>query len=297
MLAAVVVTFRPPKGMLETTVRSVLDGGDVDLVVVVDNGGVAADEVAAASGGDARVELIRNASNGGFGAGANEGIRRALAAGADAVAVLNDDVRVTAGWTRPLLAELAADPRVGAVQPKLLFEPVPGSAPGVPARVNSLGVRLDDAGAGIDIGYGEPDDPSDTVARDVALVTGGAVVFRRTFLEQVGLFDACWFLYYEDVDLSLRGARAGWRFRCAPASVVWHHGSASTAALGDRTLFLQERNRLRNAARHLGVGAMWSAVWLSVRRLRHAPRPVHRKALLHGVATWPGELGRRITRR
>jgi len=297
VLAAVVVTYRPPQGMLATAVRSVLEGGGVDLLIVVDNGGGAAAEIAAVAGDDARVEVIRSALNRGFGAGANEGIRRALAAGADAVAVLNDDVRVAAGWTVPLLAELSADARVGAVQPKLLFEPAPDDVSGSRARVNSLGVRLDAAGAGIDIGFGEPDDPSDSAARDVGIVTGGAVVFRRAFLDAVGLFDECWFLYYEDVDLSLRGARAGWRLRCVPASVVWHRGSVSTAALGDRTLFLQERNRLRNAARHLGPRSMSSALWLSVRRLRHAPRAVYRQALLHGLATWPGEWWRRLARR
>ena len=289
MLAAVVVTYRPPDGMLAAAVRSMLDGGGVDLLVVVDNGGAAAPALPA----DPRVELLVTGSNGGFGAGANVGIRRCLGAGASMVAVLNDDVRVTAGWTVPLVAELDARPRVGAVQPKLLV----GTGTDGTAVVNSLGVRLDAAGAGIDIGFGGPDDPDDRSVRDVDIVTGGAVLLRREFLEQVGLFDECWFLYYEDVDLCLRGARLGWEYRCVPSSVVWHAGSASTAALGDRTRFLQERNRLRNAARHLGFARMITALWLSVRRLRHAPRRVHARALLHGVATWPGEWWRRLVRR
>ena len=290
MLGAVVVTFRPPPGSLSRAVRSVLDGGGIDRVVVVDNGGGASGDLP----DDPRVELVVADRNGGFGAAANVGIRRLLAAGADAIAVLNDDVEVTPGWTAPLLAEFDTSIDVGAVQPKLLLGA--RSASPTPAIVNSLGVRLDPAGAGIDIGYGEPDDPADAAARDVEIVTGGAVMFRRRFLEEVGLFDECWFLYYEDVDLSLRGAHRGWRCRCAPSAVVWHVGGASTSVLGDRTRFLQERNRLRNAARHLGARQIAAAVWLSVRRLRHAPRGVHTRALVAGLATWPGELLRRMRR-
>ena len=49
-------------------------------------------------------------------------------------------------------------------------------------------------------------------------------------------------------------------------------------------------------ARHLGARQIAAAVWLSVRRLRHAPRGVHTRALVAGLATWPGELLRRMRR-
>ena len=68
MLGAVVVTFRPPPGSLSRAVRSVLDGGGIDRVVVVDNGGGASGDLP----DDPRLELVVADRNGGFGAAANE---------------------------------------------------------------------------------------------------------------------------------------------------------------------------------------------------------------------------------
>ena len=169
-------------------------------VIVVDNG-----SSAVVPDG---VELMRTGTNGGFGDAANFGFRHALAMGATACALLNDDVdgHARAGWTP--CAPSWVD-RVGAVQPKLLLPD---------GRVNSLGVAVDRYGQGEDIGIGEPDDPDDVQVRDIELFTGGAVLLSAAFIEDVGGFDERYFMYYEDVDLALRGAELGWRYRCAPAS-------------------------------------------------------------------------------
>jgi len=291
VFAAVVVTFRAAPGRLAEAVASVLADPLVERLVVVDNG-----DAATASLGpllaqfDGRLVVIRSGSNLGFGDGANLGIRRCLGEGATWIAVLNDDLHVEPDWSAPLLEALDADPGLGAVQPKLLF------AHAATRTVNSVGVTLDAHGAGHDLGLGEPDGPEFSEPMDIPIFTGGAVLFTRSFLESTGGFAPRWFLYYEDVDLALRGAAAGWRYRCIPASVVWHDGSASTAQLGDRTRYLQERNRLWLLARHGTPAMMRHGVWLSVRRLRYRPRRTHLKALVVGLAGWPAEFVRRARR-
>ena len=81
-------------------------------------------------------------------------------------------------------------------------------------------------------------------------------------------------MYYEDVDLSLRGAERGWEYRCIPASRVVHEGgvSASHESVRLRTTHLRERNRLWVALRFRPLDVAARALWLSVRRLRWAPR-------------------------
>ena len=240
-------------------------------MIVVDNGGhahVAGDDV----------ELIRVANHG-YGAAANEGFRRALAHGAEAIALLNDDIIVHAGWSEPLEAVLR-QPRVGAAQPKLL---IAGSNP---PRVNSLGVEIGRDGAGTDIGDGTLDVVVGAPS-EITCFTGGAVMFAPDFLRETGGFDERFFLYYEDVDLAARGAALGWSYRLVPAAVVEHERSATTAADGERTRYLQERNRLWHAFRHCEAGTQARAVWLSLRRLRHRPRAVHAKALAAGLAGIP----------
>jgi N-acetylglucosaminyl-diphospho-decaprenol L-rhamnosyltransferase len=282
VLAVVIVTFSAEAAALQRCVAAVAAAGGCDRIIVVDNGGWAV----VPDG----VELIVAPRNLGFGGGANRGFARAAELGASCVALLNDDVEVTRGWLPPLVAVLDADASVGAVQPKLL---VAGSRP---ATVNSVGVVVGRDGAGRDVGYGEPDGPEFSVAGDIEAFTGGAVLFRSDFLASTGGFDESYFLYYEDLDLARRGARLGWRYRCAPHSTIWHQVSASTSQLGDRARYFQERNRLRFVIRHADLPTVARAVWLSLRRLRWAPRLVHLEALLAGLAAAPAALAARARR-
>jgi N-acetylglucosaminyl-diphospho-decaprenol L-rhamnosyltransferase len=278
VIAVVVLTFDAPAGMLEDCLASLreADPSCVHPIIVVDNGtrtvGLPDDVFAG-------VRVLRNPVNSGYAGGMNTGIREARSLGADRVVLLNDDVMVTPGWIEPLVAEMDTDDRVGAVQPKLLSWPDTGV-------VNSMGVRLGRDGAGVDIGHGEPDVGFDEPAT-VEACTGGAVMLRMPMLDDVGLFDERFFLYYEDVDLGLRAAEHGWRSRVAPASRVYHRGSASMGGVGDLAVRLRERNRLWVLIRHRPAADIVRGLWLSVRRLRWAPRAVHLRALLAGLGGAP----------
>jgi N-acetylglucosaminyl-diphospho-decaprenol L-rhamnosyltransferase len=278
MIGVVVVTYRTDPDRLDATLSAIQAAGGYGPLIVVDTGGSANPVVG---------ELIRM-ENRGYGAAVNVGIARAREQGATAFAVLNDDVVVRPGWLQVVSAELGDG--VGAVQPKLLL------ADTDPPLVNSLGVAFDDHGAGIDIGDGEVDDGS-SEAHDIAMFTGGAVLLSLGFVEATGGFDERFVLYYEDVDLALRGAELGWRYRIARAAVVEHARSSTTASIPDRTRYLQERNRLWVAARFGSPARYVRAVWLSVRRLRHHPRRVHARALVAGLAGTPRRLVERMRAR
>lgn len=284
----VVLTFDAAPGMLEDAVRSVLEqvpdagsstntGATLSVSVhVVDNGTLAVERLAAAMWRDRpldeAVRLTVSPENRGYAGGMNIGLESAE--DADVVVLLNDDVTVTGGWLEPLLAEFVA-PDVGAVQPLLVM---PGGA-----EINSAGVDLDRFGAGSDRLRSEPVSVAGVEATDIDVFTGGAVAVSRAFIDDVGGFDERFFLYYEDVDLARRGTRAGWRYRMVPASRVEHRGSATTGKLGERVVFLRERNRLWSVSMHGSVADIGAALWLSIRRLRHHPRRVHARALATGL--------------
>ena len=277
VFAAVVVTYSAPAAVLDRCLRAIVEAGGVDRIVVVDNGGRAtlADDLAA------DVELVV-LDNPGYGAAANHGF--SVVGDATAVALLNDDVVVRPGWLPPLIAALDPDD-VGVAQPVLV-----GADHDV---VTSLGVQLDRYGAGSDIGDGGPV-PSERTSSELAVFNGGTVVFDPAFLRDTGGFDESLFLYYEDVDLALRGTRRGWRYVLVPDSVVEHRRGTSTGADTAATRFHQERNRLWTAFRFGSGGTVVRAVWLSIRRLRHPPRPVHLRALGAGLAGAPRQLVRRF---
>jgi N-acetylglucosaminyl-diphospho-decaprenol L-rhamnosyltransferase len=271
----VVVTHAGPTERVQRCMASLAEAGGARPIIVVDNSG---SKLSDDGYEHADVTVIRT-SNKGYGAAANIGFDTAwrLVPDAAAVALLNDDIEVDNDWLVPLTAAISGGASVA--QPKLLQ--APRSANPI---INSVGVELDRCGAGIDIGYGQSDGDAFTQGRDIKIFTGGAVLFSRAFLESTGGFDERYFLYYEDVDLALRGGELGHRYRCEPSSTVWHEGGVSTGALGDETRRLQERNRLWCALRFAPIGVIGRATWLSVRRLRHAPRAVHAHAFWAGCS-------------
>ena len=272
MIAAVVVTYSAPAEMLDRCLRAVVGAGGIDRLIVVDTGGAA---TIAADLAD-QVQMVAT-ENRGYGAAANLGF--AVADGASSIVLLNDDVTVRPGWLDPLVAALHSD-GVGAVQPALL---------GPDGNVASLGVEFDRFGAGRDIGDGLPL-PVDRGPREIDVFTGGAVLFDAEFLRTTGGFDERFFLYYEDVDLAERGRRLGWRFRVVPSSTVEHRRGSSTGQREQETRYLQERNRLWNAFRFGSAATVVRSTWLSLRRLRHEPKDVHRRALLTGLGGAPRRL-------
>ena len=195
-----------------------------------------------------RVEIRVNDRNLGFAAGMNVGLQAALAAGADFVLMLNNDTLVAPNLLGVLLATAAADPRIGLVTPKIYYADPLRSAPlrsATGCRANTgcqanPPDRLWYAGAmrrrwlpGIAFpGYGRPDALRYDRVRDVDYVTGCGLLARSATLRDVGCFDsATFFMYHEDLDLSERVRRAGYRIVYQPQARMWHKESASTAPL------------------------------------------------------------------
>ena len=274
-VTVIVVTHSGPTGPIDRCLESLRRSGGFDHLIVVDNSGSESPALLA--------DLWLCVDNEGFGAAVNRGVAVAQQRWGDNqyISVLNDDTKVEMNWLAPLIDALDSNPKLGAVQPKLLI------ADTVPVRVNSLGVTLDRAGAGTDIGWGEVDGPAWSQSREIEIFTGGAVLFRLHFLVDTNGFDERYFLYYEDVDLALRGLELGWRYCCEPASTVKHWQGSSTSQLGPLLRGVQERNRLWIAFRFGSGDRVCSALWLSLRRLRHQPRSVHAKALIAGLLGAP----------
>lgn len=64
--------------------------------------------------------------------------------------------------------------------------------------------------------------------RNVVGLCGASCLLKREAIDEVGLFNDDFFMYYEDVDLGLRLWRAGWNIVYEPDSVVYHKHRATT---------------------------------------------------------------------
>jgi GT2 family glycosyltransferase len=198
-------------------------------VIIVDN----ASTDGAVSGVQAdfpAVCVVRSEHNVGFGAGNNLGAARA---NGKYLVFLNHDTVVTDGWLEALVGPLVKDPSVGLVTPKVLLK-------GNPDRINVAGLDVHLSGLSMCRGLGEPRDTLDREA-EVAAISGVAFAVRRDLFHTLEGFDEDFFLYMEDVDLSLRAWLAGYRCLYVPRAVVLHN--YEEVKIGTRKTFWVERGR------------------------------------------------------
>jgi GT2 family glycosyltransferase len=237
----VVVNYNTPEeapGCLDALLA--LDYPSVEIVLV-DNGAAGGRPVAL---GDRypRVRLLTPDRNLGFGGGANLGWKGSEAS---LLAVVNPDVRARPDWLTALAAGLRdhADQRAAIVGGKLLYPD---------GRVQHAGGLFQFPSAtAAHIGRGEPDGAAFSQDREMAYVTGAALVITRAAAERLGGFDAgFWPVYFEDVDLCARAWDAGYSVWYIPAAVATHAESASLAHGGASYFRYYQRNRLRYVLRH-----------------------------------------------
>ena len=198
-------------------------------VIVIDNSGRG---LAQANGTAPGARIIENGSNAGFGGAVNQGFH---ASSARYLATLNDDAVAHPRWLETLVAAIERRPDVGmcASQVRLFGE----------HSLDSAGMLVAADGTSKQRGQGRP--PEDfPVMEEVLLPSGSAALYRRAMLEELGGFDADFFLYCEDTDLGLRARWAGWKCLYVPEAVVEHHYSHSAGAASPLKAYYVERNRL-----------------------------------------------------
>jgi hypothetical protein len=172
----------------------------------------------------------------------NVGFARAANAGLEAyqgefVFLLNNDTELEPCCLAELLAVIQADETLGMCAPKMVYAHDP-------SLINSAGHTCGPDGFVVDIGRGQPDGPWFQQPREVLGACGGAALYRRKMLDEIGLFDPLFYMSVEDVDLNWRARLAGWRCRYIPTAVVKHHEGVSRKIDSPRAVFLGLRNTI-----------------------------------------------------
>ncbi len=209
-ITVVVVTYRQGEAVrpaLEALAGELREG---DELVVVDN--ASGDETLAVVGKaapDARV--VENATNDGFPAACNLG---ASEASGDLLVFLNPDAVVAEGWRDAIAAPLEDGSGWDAWQALVTAERG--------RLTNSRGGVIHFTGIAWAGGAGEPVRSADRES-EPGFVSGACLAIRREAFERLGGFASEFFLYHEDVDLSLRVRLAGGRVGVAGEARADHH--------------------------------------------------------------------------
>lgn len=187
-----------------------------------------------------RVEVVVNASNLGYAGGNNVGIKKALDDGARFVLLLNNDTTVSPTFVDELMRAAQENDAIGVAAPKIYYaEP--------PNRIWYAGGEISLwRGTARHIGIRQLDRGQHDRPRDVDYASGCALLARREVFERAGLLDESYRAYFEDADLCMRAARAGYRIRYVPTAQVWHRISASTGGQASRAKI---RRKLASTAR------------------------------------------------
>jgi GT2 family glycosyltransferase len=179
--------------------------------------------------------LLQNKENEGFTRAVNQGIQ--IAQG-QFLLILNPDVQITANTVQALIAHMGENPRVGVIAPKLLYPngKLQYSCRRFPTLATFL---LRGLGLTEDRPWMPPllhrhlmTDYDHRETRDVDWVLGACMLVRRELIEDIGLFDERYFLYYSDIDFCFRAKKMGWRVHYEPRVTAIHaYGRTSARSI------------------------------------------------------------------
>jgi len=228
------------------------------FVVVVDNGSDD-DSVTRIQAAYPAIHMLQTGKNLGFAGGNNAGIREVLRQGVEYVWLLNNDTQPQPGALRELVRTAEAKSKLGAVGSVLHYASSPGT-------VQAWG------GGWVNLwtGYSSHATTHPGSRRRLDFLTAASLLVRSKALQDVGLMDDRFFLYWEDAELCFRLRRHGWSLGVAPLAIVLHNLNASTRRSTTPIDRYYTSSAMRFLSQYSPVPLLAASVFLSRRLLNRA---------------------------
>jgi hypothetical protein len=204
-------------------------------VIVVDNASKE-DPTEAFKAAYPGVKVLRTDRNLGFSGGNNVGIREAKG---DYLFIVNNDTEFTPGLIEGLLEVFAKYPDAGMVSPKFHYYYNKGTieyAGYQPVNIFT--------GRNAMVGCREKDEGQYNQITETHYAHGGGMMVTRKAIEEAGLLPDHFFLYYEELDWSVRIRKKGYKIYYQPASLIYHKESMTTGKSSPLKTFYLTRNRI-----------------------------------------------------
>lgn len=180
------------------------------------------------------VVVLAHEENLGFAGGNNAGADWAVAHNIDYVFFHNNDGFVGRDAFEPMARHMEAHPHVGIAQMLMLLHPDTD-------KINCTGNAFHFLGFGYTDKYGQSiHDVTLPAWKEISYASGAALMVRTSLLQTYGGWDHDFFLYHEDVELSLRIRMVGYDIHLVRDSIFYHKYQFSRSIT---KFFWMERNR------------------------------------------------------
>lgn len=174
--------------------------------------------------------------DGNYSAANNAGIEAAKKDGCDYFIIANMDTKFDKDWVSELVKAIESDSKIGIAQSKILLYPKEGEA----VKINSLGNIVHFLGFGFTSGYGEPDRDIEGLPEILGYASGCSFIISKEVLDVIGGYNEEYYMYHDDVEMSLKAKYAGYKIILAPKSIVFHKYEFTRSI---RMFYFMERNR------------------------------------------------------
>jgi len=219
-----------------------LEGSDEPASIIVVDNSPNDPELGAVLKCHPDVHLIKAPENLGFGRGNNLGIDWVLEnTDSEFIFIFNNDATVKPDTIGHLVQAMEEHPEAGIVSPRIVFSEEPN-------KLWYGGGEVDwkRGGGRVPGVLGSADEDLAMTARHVSFATGCAMFFRRDILAKEKGFDDRFFMYEEDLELSLRVQESGWKIWYEPKALAYHIGQGSQRNGGKFVFRLSAENQNLN---------------------------------------------------
>ncbi|MFA6754775.1 MAG: glycosyltransferase family 2 protein [Candidatus Dojkabacteria bacterium] len=240
-ILAIIVNYNG-KQLLERNIPSLVSTYQPDLDICVVDNNSSDDSILFLEKEHPEIKILKSDKNLGYGRAHNLALNKYP--DYQYYIFMNNDLSLEPDWLSNLLEVMQVKQNVGAVGPKILLAKKKDGK----YVINSAGLEIDKHYMAYDRYEGENDDGKYSQTEKVDGICGAVMLVSRKVLDKVKGFNSKMFLYYEDVDLSLRIRDAGYNIYYRGKSVVYHDHMASTANLGS-----SKRNQMNMKNRYISI--------------------------------------------
>jgi len=231
----------------------------------------------------ADVQIINLMTNLGYAGNNNVGIEAAIRQGADWILVLNEDTILDPNCLAELIKVGESDPRIGIVGPMVYHYDEP-------TIIQSAGGMLGKYWQSQHLGKNEPDCGQFPTPHRVEWISGCALLIRTAAVQQVGMLDANFFIYWEETEWCIRVSRGGWEIYHVPQARLWHKGVKRDYQPKPSFTYYGTRNHLLTLSKHHAPLVVKLLTWIQILRtlISWSIKPQWKSKLEHRDAMWNG---------